>query len=39
MIKGLLPIGLVVLIGDSKKRVMIVGVCQLGGSTEKNMGL
>lgn len=26
-----------VLIGDSKKRVMIVGVCQLGGSTEKKI--
>ncbi len=28
MFTGLLPIGSVVLIGDSKKRVMIVGVCQ-----------
>ena len=28
---GLLPIGTVVLIGDSEKRVMIVGVCQRSG--------
>lgn len=27
----LLPIGSVVLIGNSKKKVMIVGVCQKGG--------
>lgn len=31
MMKGLLPIGSVVLIGGSKKKVMIVGVCQKGG--------
>ena len=34
MLNGLLPIGSVVLVGDSKKRVMIVGVCQQGGSAE-----
>ena len=28
----LLPIGSVVLIGNSKKKVMIAGVCQKGGS-------
>lgn len=28
MLNGLLPIGSVVLIGDSKKKVMIIGVCQ-----------
>ncbi len=27
----LLPIGSVVLIGNSKRKVMIVGVCQKGG--------
>ncbi len=32
MLSGILPIGSVVLIGNSKKRVMIVGVCQKGGS-------
>ena len=32
MFNGLLPIGSVVLIGDSKKKVMIVGCCQKGGS-------
>lgn len=31
MCKELLPIGSVVLIGNSKKKVMIVGVCQNGG--------
>ncbi len=30
MLNGLLPIGSVVLIGNSKKKVMIVGVCQKG---------
>jgi len=35
MINGLLPIGSVVLIGDSKKKVMIVGCCQKGGSESK----
>lgn len=28
MFTGLLPIGSVVVIGDSKKKVMIIGVCQ-----------
>lgn len=37
MLKGLLPIGSVVLIGDSKKKVMIVGVCQKGGSGEPRL--
>lgn len=37
MFEGLLPIGSVVLIGDSKKRVMIVGVCQKGGSDEQKI--
>lgn len=32
MTNELLPIGSVVLIGNSKKKVMIVGVCQKGGS-------
>lgn len=31
MFSGLLPIGSVVLLKDSSKRVMIVGVCQKGG--------
>ena len=31
MLEGLLPIGSVVLLGESTKRVMIVGVCQRGG--------
>lgn len=35
MFTGLLPIGSVVLIGDSKKRVMIVGLCQKGGTEGK----
>ncbi len=35
MLNGLLPIGSVVLVGVSKKKVMIVGVCQQGGSPEK----
>lgn len=30
MLNGLLPIGSVVLLGESKKKVMIVGVCQRG---------
>lgn len=34
MLEGLLPIGSVVLVGDSERRVMIVGVCQKGGSEE-----
>lgn len=37
MLKGLLPIGSVVLVGNSKKKVMIVGVCQKGGSTEQKL--
>ena len=32
MLNGLLPIGSVVLLHESKKKVMIVGVCQKGGS-------
>ncbi len=32
MFQGLLPIGSVVLLKDSTKRVMIIGVCQKGGS-------
>ena len=35
MINGLLPIGSVVLVGDSKKKVMIVGLCQKGGAEGK----
>lgn len=35
MFTGLLPIGSVVVIGDSKKKVMIIGVCQKGGSEGK----
>lgn len=35
MFTGLLPIGSVVIIGDSKKKVMIVGVCQKGGTEGK----
>ncbi|OUP41490.1 DUF4176 domain-containing protein [Pseudoflavonifractor sp. An187] len=31
MLDGLLPIGSVVLVGQSKKKVMIVGWCQKGG--------
>ena len=34
MFTGLLPIGSVVLIGNSTKKVMIIGVCQKGGSDE-----
>lgn len=32
MFNGLLPIGSVVLLGNSKKRVMIIGLAQRGGS-------
>lgn len=32
MIQGLLPIGSVVLLKDSTKRVMIIGVCQKGAN-------
>lgn len=35
MFKGLLPIGSVVLVGNSKKKVMIVGLCQKGGAEGK----
>jgi hypothetical protein len=35
MLKGLLPIGSVVTVGDSTKKVMIVGVCQKGGAEGK----
>lgn len=35
MFTGLLPIGSVVLVGNSKKKVMIVGLCQKGGTEEK----
>lgn len=31
MINGLLPIGTVVLLHESTKKVMIIGVCQKGG--------
>lgn len=37
MLSGLLPIGSVVLLKESKKRVMIVGVCQLSASDEKKL--
>ena len=37
MFEGLLPIGSVVLVGDSTKRVMIVGVAQLGGEDGKTL--
>jgi hypothetical protein len=32
MLNGLLPIGTVVLLHESKKKVMIIGVCQRGGN-------
>lgn len=32
MFQGLLPIGSVVLLKDSTKRVMVIGVCQKGGN-------
>lgn len=35
MFTGLLPIGSVVLVGNSKKKVMIVGLCQKGGAEGK----
>lgn len=35
MFAGLLPIGSVVVVGNSKKKVMIVGVCQKSGSDGK----
>jgi len=37
MFEGLLPIGSVVLVGNSTKRVMIVGVCQMGGNDGKKL--
>lgn len=37
MIRGLLPIGSVVLLGNSKKRVMIIGVAQRGVSQETKL--
>lgn len=35
MFNGLLPIGSVVLVGNSVKKVMIIGVCQKGGQEKK----
>ena len=35
MFNGLLPIGSVVVIGNSQKKVMVAGVCQKGGEEEK----
>ena len=35
MIEGLLPIGSVVLVGNSIRKVMIIGVCQKGGKENK----
>lgn len=35
MFTGLLPIGSVVLVGNSTKKVMIVGLCQKGGAEGK----
>lgn len=32
MLEGLLPIGTVVLLANSTKKVMIIGLCQKGGS-------
>lgn len=37
MIQGLLPIGSVVLLKDSTKRLMIIGVCQKGGSDPEKL--
>lgn len=37
MIRGLLPIGSVVLLGNSTKRVMIIGVAQRGVSQETKL--
>ena len=37
MFEGLYPIGSVVLIGDSKKRVMIVGLVQKSGEDENTI--
>lgn len=34
MFTGLLPVGSVVLVGNSTKKVMIIGLCQRGGSDE-----
>lgn len=35
MLNGLLPIGSVVVVGNSTKKVMIIGVCQKGGQEGK----
>lgn len=37
MFEGLLPIGSVVLLKDSTKKVMIAGVCQKGGSNAEKI--
>ncbi len=37
MFNGLLPIGSVVLLKESTKRVMIIGVCQKGVTTEEKI--
>lgn len=37
MMNGLLPIGTVVLLNESTKKVMIVGVCQRGGSNPEKI--
>ena len=37
MINGLLPIGTVVLLKESVKKVMIIGVCQRGGSNPEKI--
>lgn len=37
MLNGLLPIGTVVLLKDSEKRVMIIGVCQKGASNPEKI--
>ena len=37
MLEGLLPIGSVVLLANSTKRVMIIGVCQKQVKTEKEV--
>jgi len=37
MFKGLLPIGSVVLLSGSTKKVMIIGVCQKGGNNPEKI--
>lgn len=37
MFEGLLPIGSVVLLKESTKKLMIVGVCQLGSQSKKKI--